>query len=206
MHCQIWRYSYREFILSSGLKWLSSILFKSNLLFTNIWLIDVIKESAILFESYKSTPPLEDIMLPGQPTMCLAMISHLTASWPDLYMGRGKLWTQVFLATCNITYLVRGPCWDALNSSFGHPSAHCEIVHCLVAVSGLLKSLSEVIQKDKCFEIELTRLKTGQKYFRAICPKWQKSPRMPLWCQASVKSHCRSWCRVWAVFAIKTTL
>ena len=55
-------------------------------------IIDIIKESTFISESYNPLQSLEGIMLPAHHTVC-GMLSHLTQSRPDL--SRGELWTQV---------------------------------------------------------------------------------------------------------------
>ena len=74
------------------LKWLSYLfLFKSNMLFTLLLILSSNQQFYLnlIIHSHPSKA------LCCQPTLCLDMVSHLTPSRPELYMGRGKLWTQV---------------------------------------------------------------------------------------------------------------
>ena len=88
MHYKIRRYSFREFTLSGGAKVISSLLFKSNLLFTNIWSIYIIKETTISFESYSPLPSLEGIMLPAYTVSCHVIPFDPKLTWP-IY-GKGE--------------------------------------------------------------------------------------------------------------------
>ena len=77
------------------LKWLSYLfLFKSYMLFTLFLILSSNQQFylnlIIHFHPSKA--------LCCQPTLCLDMVSHLTPSRPELYMGRGRLWTQYRLA------------------------------------------------------------------------------------------------------------
>ena len=67
------------------------LLFKSNMLFTLLLILSSNQQFYLnlIVHSHPSNS------LCCQPILCLDMVSHLTPSRPELYMGRGKLWTQV---------------------------------------------------------------------------------------------------------------
>ena len=87
------------------LKWLSYLfLFKSNMLFTLLLILSSYQQFYLnlIIHSHPSKA------LCCQPTLFLDMVSHLTPSRPELYMGREKLWTQ--------TLHTWFPCWDQTRS------------------------------------------------------------------------------------------
>ena len=85
-----------------------SFLFKSNMLFT-LLLILLSNQQFHLNLIIHSHPSKA---LCCQPTLCLDMVSHLTPSRPELYMGRGELWTQVHSQE---TFPARAPNFRELN-------------------------------------------------------------------------------------------